>query len=98
MAMFDDRANLWAQREAKSQQTADELFYGRPRRAPALDSAGVERCKPLTLAALIAAAILSATFTASIALRGVASSTTDDGAEPRLRRLARPVRPASPLT
>jgi hypothetical protein len=61
----------WARQEARSRTTADELFYGATRHPHALDSTGVAPCRPLTLAALIAAAILSAALTAYIALRGL---------------------------
>jgi hypothetical protein len=82
MAMFDDpplsttlpqrtkHARLWAQREANSPQV-DELFDGRAKRLRPLDSTGVERCSRWTLGALIAAAALSATLTAYIAVRGL---------------------------
>jgi hypothetical protein len=52
-----------------------ELFDGAPSRLPALDSTSVDRCSRLTLAALIAAAILSAAVTAYIGLRGLPSDS-----------------------
>jgi hypothetical protein len=85
IAMFDDpplstalpqrttHASSWAKRAAKSPQV-DELFYDRTKRPLALDSTDVERCHPLTLVALIVAAILSASLTAYIGMNGISAN------------------------
>ena len=66
-----DDVNRWSRQEAKSQTTADELFYGVAKHPQVPDSTGNDRCHPLTLAGLIAAAILSAALTAYIGMYGL---------------------------
>ena len=63
--------NRWARHEAKSQTLADELFYGVAKHPRVPDSTGYPRCHQLTLAGLIAAAILSAGLTAYIGMYGL---------------------------
>jgi hypothetical protein len=59
-----------SRQEANRRPRTDDLFYGAGQPPRARDAAAADRCRPLTLAALIAAAILSAALTASIGLHG----------------------------
>ena len=61
----------WDRQEPGSESTPDDVFYRAAERPHALDTTGADRRRPLTLAGLIAAAVLSGALTAYIGIYGL---------------------------